>query len=511
MNGVIPVIDLFAGAGGLSEGFSRQRWNGVHSFDVKLAIDRETAAVNTLTLRAFYHQFRHTEVPEAYYRYLRGQAERQSIAEQYPAEWREAEQRCIQADLAGMPKKRLGKLINQAIAGRSDWVLIGGPPCRPYSTIGRARSREQKGYNAAAGPELELYREFLKAIAGHWPAVFLMENVRGLLSASCQGQPIFPELLKSLEQPDGQGATPEKRYRLYSVTSADQRQVDRRSCHRAGDNFLVKAENYGIPQARHRIIIIGVRADISEASEPLAGSPKICSSQVLNGLPPVRSGLSRADDPEDWLDAIKEIPSQPWWADLEPAVRERIRRQLKTLSIPEAGRGNSFLNQQATCKVLKDWFLDERISGTIQHHARTHRRDDLWRYLFAACAVQETGRPFRVRDFPAGLRPQHKNIEAALNDGRFADRFCVVPEHAPSRTVMSHIRKDGHYYIHYDPAQCRSLTVREAARLQTFPDNYFFEGNRTEQYQQIGNAVPPLLSYQIAGRIADLLERRRNG
>lgn len=511
MNGAIPVIDLFAGAGGLSEGFSRQRRNGVHSFDVSLAIDRETAAVHTLTLRAFYHQFRHTETPEAYYQYIRGQADRESLAEQHPAEWHGARQRCVQADLAGMPEKQLGKLINQAVAGQRDWVLIGGPPCRPFSTIGRARNREQKGYNAAARPELELYREFLKAIAGHGPPVFLMENVRGLLSASRQGQPIFPELLKSLERPDGRGAAPEQRYRLYSVTSADHYEIDPRAARCAGNNFLVKAENYGIPQARHRIIIMGVRADRPEAPEPLAAMPEVRSSQALNGLPPVRSGLSRADGPEEWLDAVKEIPRQPWWNDLKPAIRERICRQLNALRIPEAGRGDSFLSRPAAGEALQDWFSDERLAGTIQHHARTHRKDDLWRYMFAACAIRETGRPFRIGDFPEGLRPQHKNIAAALSDGRFADRFCVVPEHAPSRTVMSHIRKDGHYYIHYDPAQCRSLTVREAARLQTFPDNYFFEGNRTEQYEQIGNAVPPYLSYQIAGRIAELLERRRNG
>ena len=128
---------------------------------------------------------------------------------------------------------------------------------------------------------------------------------------------------------------------------------------------------------------------------------------------------------------------------------------------------------------------------------------DLYRYLYASSFAEKKKRSPLLEEFPEELIPAHKNATS----GQFNDQLRVQVATKPSTTVTSHISKDGHYFIHYDPEQCRSLTVREAARLQTFPDNYFFEGSRTQQYIQVGNAVPPLLAKQVAEIVYDLIQQ----
>ena len=173
---------------------------------------------------------------------------------------------------------------------------------------------------------------------------------------------------------------------------------------------------------------------------------------------------------------------------------------------PRWDRGSEFLGCDPACDYESDWFLDRRVEGLCHHATRAHIAGDLHRYLYASCFAKAYGRSPSLRDFPAELLPNHENARDALDGGLFADRFRVQLRDRPASTITSHIGKDGHYYIHYDPTQCRSLTVREAARIQTFPDNYFFCGPRTEQYVQVGNAVPPLLAVQIADVVKRLVE-----
>ena len=162
--------------------------------------------------------------------------------------------------------------------------------------------------------------------------------------------------------------------------------------------------------------------------------------------------------------------------------------------------------QYLTETFKNDLFHDGRLKRLPSHESRSHMESDIQRYFFAALYSSVNRVSPKLADFPSNLLPKHRNVDMGREGKMFSDRFRVQLPDVQATTITSHISKDGHYFIHYDPAQCRSLTVREAARLQTFPDNYRFEGPRTAQYQQVGNAVPPLLAEKIAAIIYEFLE-----
>lgn len=518
----IPIIDLFAGPGGLGEGFSSILGSdGQPYFDLRLSVEKDPVAHQTLELRSFFRKFPRGDVPDDYYLFLQGKIDRATLYSRHAAQADAARHEAWNMELgsAQVKETELDDRIVRSVDGNPLWMLIGGPPCQAYSLAGRSRNKGIQGYRPEEDHRHFLYREYLRILAKHWPPVFVMENVKGILSSTVGGSPIFEQILQDLQDPSvacpQYGRSQYGGYRIYSlVKPATDFDIYGSPSHEPRD-FIIEAEKYGIPQARHRVILLGVRRDIPEDPGILSPRQKpVSASQVLAGLPQLRSGLSKKPDSDDeWLRAVRKIATADLLEEIGAMggvlVQKQVEQTVRRLSVSKFGRGNEFLEWTDTLQYERDWFIDPRLRGVCNSATRGHMVSDLHRYIYAACFAKVHSRSPRLADFPSLLHPEHKNVDRSMGHGNFSDRFRVQLEEQPSTTVVSHIAKDGHYYIHYDPKQCRSLTVREAARLQTFPDNYFFCGNRTEQYSQVGNAVPPLLSRQIAEVLRALLERVR--
>jgi DNA (cytosine-5)-methyltransferase 1 len=334
-----------------------------------------------------------------------------------------------------------------------------------------------------------------------------MENVKGFLSSSIEGQRIFDNVLRDLGTA---GGTPES-YRIVPLVASDESD---------GREFVVRSEQFGVPQARHRVILCGVRRDIAvELPQELhllspEASP-VTVAQALGDMPRLRSGLSKAaDTPEGWRSAVLAAYKMAAAAaaiqetELGASISEKLEEYSKILEQSgETWPRRSTRTAAVSNNSLAAWLIDPQLRVLPNHETRGHMEADLSRYAFAAAFAEVTERSPSASDFPQELAPAHANWLT----GKFADRFRVQCWGGPATTVTSHISKDGHYFIHPDTLQCRSLTVREAARLQTFPDNYFFEGNRTQQFVQVGNAVPPLLARKIAAAVHRVLTHATTG
>lgn len=420
----MTAVDLFAGAGGLSEGFIRA------GFDMIAHVEMDVASCFTLKTRMAYHWLRSQKKLEIYKRYLMREITRAQLYESVP--------KCvlnsvINSEIGPNTINSVFDQINQLLGNHELDILIGGPPCQAYSLVGRSRDKcrmrsDKRNYL------FRYYSEFLKFYS---PKYFVFENVIGLLSAKDLDGNLYLHLMKQAFREIG-----------YSV-----------------HHKTLLASDYGVPQNRKRVIIIGCK-DKQEGFYPELRTQSLsCNiSELFSDLPNLKAGEGNITS--------------------------------------EYNIGTSNLSHlRKTGIVTKNKDLPLTF-----HIARPHQARDLEVYKRVVNAWNETKSRINYNDLPESLKT-HNNRHS------FTDRFKVVAgNQSASHTVVAHISKDGHYYIHPDVNQNRSLTPREAARLQTFPDDYFFESasekpGRTAPYKQIGNAVPVLL----AQRIAETLLENWNG
>lgn len=521
MSNKIGVIDVFAGPGGLGEGFSTfEAGAGIRPFEIAVSAEMERSAHATLRLRAFFRLLDRdpTVLPKVYADYLEKMATGMAPAPEeyfghgeYASRWKQAAGEALNLTLG---EARHNELLHERIeAARRKYdtlVLIGGPPCQAYSLVGRARQTNVPGFHTKGDKKHFLYREYLQILAKFSPDIFIMENVKGILSSSVGGRNMFEHIRRDLARPSmavgrSVAGSSDPEYILLPIHVPDGVVRDAALVESDPSGFLIRCEQHGIPQARHRVIVMGIRAQAnllsnSKAARRVQPSRTVSAREAVAGLSALRSGISRVpDDGEAWA---KEVEHQRRHVirlldrvedrQLITALKDaRFSALLPRKSAEYNGRENSFIGKLRRSN-------QQLVTG---HETRSHMAADLGRYLFVAAFAQLHGRSPTSAEFPTALAPDHVNWFT----GDFADRFRAQIADGPASTVTSHLSKDGHAFIHWDPAQCRSLTPREAARIQTFPDDYIFLGNRTQQYVQVGNAVPPLLARQIAEVVWSIL------
>jgi len=397
------VLDLFAGAGGFSEGFIRA------GCEVIGHIEMDKNACNTLITRMMYHALREKGRFDEYKKYVLGKVTRDELVGKYGLH--KERDSVICAKINEDNYLNLIEQVRTELNGRKLDIIVGGPPCQAYSYIGRARDKNMK--SDERNFLYQYYVEFLKALK---PKIFIFENVPGLESAG-DGK-YLKDMLHMMRRAG------------YTI-----------------DYQILNAADYGVPQNRKRVIIVGWSKDSKLKCYPEFSKVKrkYLVKNFLSDLPDVKAGEGRA--------------------------------------ITKFSSSNELLKKLG---ILKPDF-----GLLIDHISRPNRKQDLEIYRLAVLAKQK-GDNIKYNHLPERLKT-HKNEKG------FLDRFKVVDGNAQgSHTIVAHLAKDGHFYIHPDLKQNRSLTVREAARLQTFPDDYIFEGERGPRFKQIGNAVPPMLSEIIA-------------
>ena len=291
------IVDLFAGPGGLGEGFTSLEAGGKRPFHIGISVEKEASAHRTLRLRAFLrdHVSRHGDLPEAFVKFHAGLTDEPDWSEVDATAWTEAttEARCLE-----LGNEAAAAAIDEAI-GRlgqrfDDTILIGGPPCQAYSLVGRARSRGKTDYVPEEDHRHYLFREYIRVLKELRPAAFVMENVKGMLSSTVESRLVFEMLMEDLAS---LGTGHSHHYELRAIRLADGMATLQEAAQPS--DFIVRAEQFGVPQRRHRVIIVGIRSDLAAravgASISVSG-PTRTVDETIGNMPPLRSGISRATD-----------------------------------------------------------------------------------------------------------------------------------------------------------------------------------------------------------------------
>ena len=418
MNRKLNFLDLFAGAGGLSEGFIRA------GFEPVAHVESDQAACFTLRTRMAYHWLQAHGRTELYAEYLNGDISRQEFYENVPEQ---VVCSVINAEIGAETLPDIFRQVDSLVKQRTLDLIVGGPPCQAYSIVGRSRDR-----NRMKGDKRNfLYRYYAEFLKRYKPAYFVFENVTGLFSACDEDGKLYFNAMRDLFFECGY----ETEYRTLS------------------------AEDYGVLQSRKRIILVGRRGQTT-------------------GFYP---------EPDKWNPGVK--------------VREVL------CDLPAIGAGEGLIGPCRVKAYRGTWQIEAGIRNeelpVTWHQARSNNEQDLEIYQIA---VDLWNREKTILDYNA----LPERLKTHNYRDSFLDRFKVVASDLPfSHTVVAHIAKDGHYYIHPDMKQNRSITPREAARLQTFSDDYYFESGtgvpaRTPAYRQIGNAVPVLLAQKIAEKLKEV-------
>ena len=403
-------IDLFAGAGGLSEGFLRQNFNALAH------VEMNKSACETLITRVVYNYLKNENRVNVYYQYLNQEISRNDFWNSAP---KKLVNSVINCEINDFSIDSIFERIDQQLHNNKVDLIIGGPPCQAYSIIGRARDPQSMKQD----PRNFLYKSYVKFLERYKPKMFVFENVPGILSANNGTH--FENIKIAIKQAG---------YEL--------------------DWKILNAKDFGVLQDRKRVIIIGCLKDLkyNYPNFELKANTNKVFDDLMYDLPKLQNG-------EGSLGIVNYVNG--------------INEYLEKSSIRNC------------------------IDFTTQHVSRPNNENDLEIYKIAV-SEWKLGKRLNYAHLPTKLI-KHKNTTS------FTNRFQVVNGNGCSHTVVAHISADGHYYIHPDINQNRSITVREAAIIQSFPDDYFFEGGRTAAFKQIGNAVPPLMGEEIAKKIKEII------